>query len=98
MAAAAARRQDAHNDVDVNVNVDDATSSGTTNASKAGGTMPTANGGKWLHVVDVAIDKGSDDDDNCDDANGDGDGGGRSSMVVVAGFVRWSSTIFNIKL
>jgi hypothetical protein len=55
-AAATARRWDAHDDVDVDV--DDATSSGTTNASTDGGTMPTANGGKWLSFVDVAIDKG----------------------------------------
>ncbi len=54
-AAATARRWDAHDDVDVNV----ATLSGTTNASTDGGTMPTANGGKWLSFVDVAIDKGS---------------------------------------
>ena len=32
--------------------------------------MPTANGGKWLRVVDLAIDKGSDDDDDCDDGDG----------------------------
>ena len=44
-------------------------SSGTTNASTDGGTMPTANGGKWLRVVDLAIDKGSDDDDNCNDGD-----------------------------
>jgi hypothetical protein len=54
-AAATARRWDAHDDVDI----DDATSSGTLNASTDGGTMPTANGGKWLSFVDVAIDKGS---------------------------------------
>jgi hypothetical protein len=70
-AAAAARRQNTHDDVDV----DDAMTTGTTNASKDGGTMPTANhGGKWLRVVDVAIDKGSDDGDG--DGNGDGNGNG----------------------
>ena len=55
MRDATARRWDAHDDVDI----DDATSSGTTNALTDGGTMPTANGGKWLSFVDVAIDKGS---------------------------------------
>jgi hypothetical protein len=29
------------------------TSSGTTNALKDGGMMPSANGGKWLRVVDT---------------------------------------------
>jgi hypothetical protein len=55
------------------------TSSGTTNASMDGGTMPTANGGTWLRVVDLVIDKGSDDDDDCDDGDGEG---GRHPPVV----------------
>jgi hypothetical protein len=63
-AAAAAGRWD----VQVDVDVDNAKSSSTTNAT-------TANGGKWLRIVDVVIDKGLDDNNNWDDGSSDSDGG-----------------------